>query len=47
VTDNLSEVASEEMKQLFIEAYTETGNSVLKHLETDLKNGTITVAKNT
>jgi len=42
---NISSEVSEELKQAFISAYTETGNSVLKHLEADLQSSTITVAK--
>ncbi|MDX1378851.1 MAG: DUF2652 domain-containing protein [Anaerolineales bacterium] len=36
---------SEEMKQIFIGAYDETGKSVLNHLETDVADGVITVTE--
>ena len=36
---------TEEMKQLFVNAYNETGKNMLKHIEADLKDGIITITK--
>jgi hypothetical protein len=39
---NISTDITEELKQKFIDAYNETGKSVLNHLEEDAASGTIT-----
>ena len=45
IQNNESDI-TEEMKQIFIGAYDETGKSILKHIEADLKDGIITITKN-
>jgi len=45
IRNNSTQIITEEMKKIFIGAYNEVGQSVMKHLEADLKNGLITVAK--
>jgi hypothetical protein len=39
---NNSTDITEEMKQMFVDAYIETGNRIMKHLEADAANGSIT-----